>query len=101
MRYRLGLAQALLGAPDLLLLDEPTTGLDPAHILAVRKAITGAVEGGTTVLFSSHVMTDVEQICTHVAVIRDGRTVAAGPVSDVIARAGARSLGEAYLGMVQ
>jgi ABC-2 type transport system ATP-binding protein len=101
MRYRLGLAQALLGAPDLLLLDEPTTGLDPAHILAVREAITAAVERGTTVLFSSHVMADVEQICTHVTVMRDGRTIASGPVSEVIARAGARSLHEAYLGMVQ
>ena len=101
MRYRLGLAQALLGSPDLLLLDEPTTGLDPAHILAVREAVTHAVEHGTTVVFSSHVMADVEQICTHVAIMRDGRAIASGPVAEVISRAGAPSLQEAYLGMVR
>jgi ABC-2 type transport system ATP-binding protein len=101
MRYRLGLAQALLGTPDLLLLDEPTTGLDPAHILEVRNAITAAARGGTTVVFSSHVMSDVEQICTHAAVMQSGRLVASGPVADLIADAGARSLAEAYLDFVR
>jgi ABC-2 type transport system ATP-binding protein len=101
MRYRLGLAQALLGTPDLLLLDEPTTGLDPAHILEVRDAITAAARSGTTVLFSSHVMSDVEQICTHAAVMQAGHLIASGPVPELIAGAGARSLAEAYLDFVR
>jgi ABC-2 type transport system ATP-binding protein len=101
MRYRLGLAQALLGAPDLLLLDEPTTGLDPAHMLEVRDAIQAAARGGATVVFSSHVMSDVEQICTHAAVMQGGRLIASGPVPELIAGAGARSLSEAYLEFVR
>jgi ABC-2 type transport system ATP-binding protein len=101
MRYRLGLAQALLGAPDLLLLDEPTTGLDPAHVLEVRDAIAAAAAAGATVVFSSHVMADVEQICTHAAVMRDGRLIASGPISELVARSGATSLETAYLSFVR
>jgi ABC-2 type transport system ATP-binding protein len=101
MRYRLGLAQALLGAPDLLLLDEPTTGLDPAHTLEVRDAIAAAARAGATVVFSSHVMSDVEQICTHAAVMRSGRLIASGPIDELIAHAGATSLETAYLGFVR
>jgi ABC-2 type transport system ATP-binding protein len=101
MRYRLGLAQALLGAPDLLLLDEPTSGLDPAHILEVRDAIAAAAREGATVVFSSHVMAEVEQICTHAAIMRGGQLIASGPVAELIARARARSLEEAYLGFVR
>jgi ABC-2 type transport system ATP-binding protein len=84
MRYRLGLAQALLGRPDLLILDEPTTGLDPAHILEIRRAITEAAALGSTVLLSSHVLSEVEELCTHTAVMRRGRLVAFGPVADLI-----------------
>jgi len=101
MRYRLGLAQALLGAPDLLLLDEPTTGLDPAHILEIRDAIAQAAGAGATVVFSSHVMADVEQICTHAAVMQAGRLVAYGPVRELIADSAAHSLSEAYLSFVR
>jgi ABC-2 type transport system ATP-binding protein len=101
MRYRLGLAQALLGAPDLLVLDEPTTGLDPAHILEIRKAIGAAAQAGGTVVFSSHVLAEVEQICTHAAVMRDGRLLASGPVGEMIADAGAGSLEDAYLRFVR
>jgi ABC-2 type transport system ATP-binding protein len=84
MRYRLGLAQALLGTPDLLLLDEPTTGLDPAHIREVRDAIASAAVHGATVVFSSHLLSEVEHICTHAAVMRRGRLVASGPVPDLV-----------------
>ncbi len=99
MRYRLGLAQALLGAPDLLLLDEPTTGLDPAHILEVRDAIAAAAAEGATVVFSSHVMAEVQQICTHGAVIQGGRLIASGSVAELIATSSTGSLEDAYLGL--
>lgn len=99
MRYRLGLAQALLGSPDLLLLDEPTTGLDPAHIREIREAIARAAANGATVIFSSHLLGEVQRICTHAAVMRAGRLLAHGPVSELIG--GASSLEEAYLEMVR
>jgi ABC-2 type transport system ATP-binding protein len=101
MRYRLGLAQALLGTPDLLLLDEPTTGLDPAHILEVRAAIAATAKEGATVVFCSHVMAEVEQICTDAAVMLDGRLIARGPVAELIASARATSLEDAYLSFVR
>jgi ABC-2 type transport system ATP-binding protein len=101
MRYRLGLAQALLGSPDLLLLDEPTTGLDPAHILEVRDAVAAAASDGATIVFSSHVMAEVEQICTHAAIVQNGHLVAQGPVAELIANADASSLEDAYLSLVR
>jgi ABC-2 type transport system ATP-binding protein len=97
MRYRLGLAQALLGAPELLLLDEPTTGLDPAHIREIREAIAGAAASGATVVFSSHLLSEVERICTHAAIMNGGRLIASGPVSEL---RGGRSLEDAYLSLV-
>jgi ABC-2 type transport system ATP-binding protein len=97
MRYRLGLAQALLGTPDLLLLDEPTTGLDPAHIREIRDAIAAAAANGATIVFSSHLLSEVEHICTHAAVMRAGRLIASGPVSEL---RGDGSLEDAYLRMV-
>jgi ABC-2 type transport system ATP-binding protein len=100
MRYRLGLAQALLGAPELLLLDEPTTGLDPAHIREVRDAIAATAADGTTVVFSSHLLSEVEQICTHAAVMQRGRLVASGAVSELIGGSGVRSLEDVYLTLV-
>jgi ABC-2 type transport system ATP-binding protein len=97
MRYRLGLAQALLGSPDLLLLDEPTTGLDPAHVREVRAAIAGVAARGGTVLLSSHVLAEVEEVCTHAAFMREGRLVASGAVAELVGTA--RTLEAAYLGL--
>jgi ABC-2 type transport system ATP-binding protein len=94
------LAQALLGAPELLLLDEPTTGLDPAHIREVRDAIAATAADGTTVVFSSHLLSEVEQICTHAAVMQRGRLVASGAVSELIGGSGVRSLEDVYLTLV-
>jgi ABC-2 type transport system ATP-binding protein len=87
MRYRLGLAQATLGRPDLLLLDEPTTGLDPEHIREVRAAIAAAAARGATVVLSSHLLTEVEQVCTHAAVMQAGRLVARGRIDELTAPA--------------
>lgn len=97
MRYRLGLAQALLGTPELLLLDEPTTGLDPAHIREIRDAIAAAAANGATVVFSSHLLSEVEHICTHAAVMRAGRLIASGLISEL---RGGGSLEDAYLRLV-
>jgi ABC-2 type transport system ATP-binding protein len=98
MRYRLGLAQALLGRPDLLILDEPTTGLDPAHIVEVRAAITKAAAEGAGVLLSSHQLDEVEHLCSHAVVMRSGRLLAAGRVRDLIGGSG--TLTDAYLRLV-
>ncbi|HLI72723.1 MAG TPA: ABC transporter ATP-binding protein [Acidimicrobiales bacterium] len=87
MRYRLGLAQALIGRPDLLILDEPTTGLDPAHVLTIRQAIDDASARGCAVLLSSHQLGEVERLCTHTAVMRRGSLVVAGSVPEVIGQA--------------
>ena len=70
MHYRLGFAQALLGRPELLILDEPVTGLDPLHVRQLRAALAELVARGTTVLMSSHVLGDVQEACTHVAVMQ-------------------------------
>jgi len=84
MRQRLGLAQALLGSPDLLILDEPTDGLDPQQMRAVREVLRGVAASGTTVLVSSHLLGEVEQVCDHVAVMDNGRLVTVGAVSDLL-----------------
>lgn len=88
MRQRLAIAQAMLGLPDLLLLDEPTNGLDPPQIHAMRQVLRGYAATGRTVLVSSHLLSEVEQTCTHVVVISRGRTVAAGSVADLVATSG-------------
>lgn len=88
MRQRLGLARVLLGRPEVLVLDEPTNGLDPGEMREVRQLVRRVAEAGSTVLISSHVLAEVEQICTHAVVMDKGRFVAAGSVSDLIGTAG-------------
>jgi ABC-2 type transport system ATP-binding protein len=99
MRYRLGLAQALLGQPELLLLDEPTNGLDPAQVRHVRGAIATVVARGGTVLLSSHLLAEVEQVCTHAAVMRHGRVVASGPIAELVGRG--QTLEDVYLDLAR
>jgi ABC-2 type transport system ATP-binding protein len=84
MRQRLAIAQAMLGLPDLLVLDEPTNGLDPPQIRDMRDVLRRYAAGGRTVLVSSHLLTEVEQTCTHVVVMHHGKLVAAGEVSDIV-----------------
>jgi ABC-2 type transport system ATP-binding protein len=86
MRQRLGLAVALLKDPELLVLDEPANGLDPAGIREVRQLVRRLGAEGRTIFLSSHLLGEVEQVCDHVAIVARGRTVAAGPVAEVIAR---------------
>jgi len=85
MRQRLAIAQAMLGRPDVLVLDEPTNGLDPPQIRAVREMLRGYVVSGASVLISSHLLSEVEQVCSHVVVMNKGRLVAAGPVAEITA----------------
>jgi len=83
MKQRLALAAALLKDPELLILDEPTNGLDPEGIAEMRGLIRGLGTGRRTVLLSSHLMSEVEQICDRVGVIRQGQLVAEGPVDEL------------------
>ncbi|WP_406285854.1 alpha/beta fold hydrolase [Embleya sp. NBC_00896] len=84
MRQRLAIAQAMLGLPDLLVLDEPTNGLDPPQIRAMRDVLIGYAATGRTVVVSSHLLAEVEQTCTHVVVMHRGRLIAAGPVAEIV-----------------
>ncbi|MEO6089618.1 MAG: ABC transporter ATP-binding protein, partial [Umezawaea sp.] len=83
MRQRLAIAQAMLGLPDLLVLDEPTNGLDPPQIHQMRDVLRRYAAAGRTVLVSSHLLAEVEQTCTHVVVMHKGQLVAAGLVDDI------------------
>ncbi|MGW1227670.1 alpha/beta fold hydrolase [Streptomyces sp. NPDC002530] len=83
MRQRLALAQAMLGLPDLLILDEPTNGLDPPQIREMRDVMIRYAAGGRTVIVSSHLLSEVEQSCTHLVVMDRGRLVQAGPVAEI------------------
>jgi ABC-2 type transport system ATP-binding protein len=85
MRQRLGVAQSLLADPELLILDEPTNGLDPAGIREFRGMIRGFVEEGRTVLLSSHLLDEVEKICDEAAIVDLGRVVAQGPIGELAA----------------
>jgi ABC-2 type transport system ATP-binding protein len=85
MRQRLGLAVALLRDPMLLLLDEPTNGMDPAGIRELRSLLRSLVDGGTTVLLSSHLLGEVEQVCDQVAVLHAGRLVEQGRIDELTA----------------
>ncbi|WP_432170706.1 CocE/NonD family hydrolase [Streptomyces sp. 1222.5] len=84
MRQRLAIAQAMLGLPDLLILDEPTNGLDPPQIREMRQVMIRYAAGGRTVIVSSHLLAEVEQSCTHLVVMDRGRLVQAGPVREIV-----------------
>ncbi|HEX4830096.1 MAG TPA: ATP-binding cassette domain-containing protein [Trebonia sp.] len=86
MKQRLGIAAALLPAPELLILDEPTNGLDPGGIVEMRGLIRSFAGDGITVLVSSHLISEIEQVCDHVVMIRAGRLVHQGPVAELAAR---------------
>jgi len=96
MKQRLGIAAALLKAPRLLILDEPSNGLDPAGIRDVRELIRRLGREGTTVLLSSHLLAEIQQVCDSVSILAHGRCVATGPVSDVLA---GRSSGDVHVGI--
>jgi ABC-2 type transport system ATP-binding protein len=84
MKQRLAVAQAMLGLPELLVLDEPTDGLDPPQIAEMRRVLQRYATDGRAVLVSSHLLAEVEQTCTHVVVMHKGQKVADGPVADIV-----------------
>ena len=88
MKQRLGIAAALLADPELLVLDEPTNGLDPAGMHEVRRLIADIAAEGRTVFVSSHLLSEIEQICTWLVMINRGREIYSGPADEFIADAG-------------
>jgi ABC-2 type transport system ATP-binding protein len=88
MKQRLGIAAALLASPELLILDEPTNGLDPAGIVEMRDLICSLADDGMTVFVSSHLLAEIEHICDHLIMISDGRTVFQGGVAGLRATRG-------------
>jgi ABC-2 type transport system ATP-binding protein len=88
MKQRLGVAAALLGGPELLILDEPTNGLDPAGMADMRDLVRALADQGQTVLLSSHLLGEVQQICDRVGVISQGRLLAESTVADLRGDAG-------------
>ncbi len=85
MKQRLGIAAALLGDPSVLVLDEPTNGLDPEGIAEVREIVIQQVEMGKTLILASHILSEVEKICNHVAILKNGELLANGPVKELLA----------------
>jgi ABC-2 type transport system ATP-binding protein len=83
MKQRLGIAAALLASPSLLILDEPTNGLDPAGILEMRGLIRSLADDGMTIFVSSHLLGEIEHICDHLVMIRNGRSVFQGSVEEL------------------
>jgi len=90
MKQRLAIASALLRPRDLLILDEPTNGLDPQGTREVRSLIADLAADGTTVLLSTHLLSEVEQVCSHVAVMHRGTLKAQGGLSELVSRSGRR-----------
>jgi ABC-2 type transport system ATP-binding protein len=88
MKQRLGIAAALLPDPELLVLDEPTNGLDPAGIVEIRSLLRRLGDEGRTVLVSSHLLSEIEAACDALAVIRYGDLLFSGPMAELVARAG-------------
>ncbi len=88
MKQRLAIAATLLKSPELLILDEPTNGLDPAGIREIRTTIQDLGANGVTVLLSSHILAEVQQVCTSATIIGNGRMLASGTVEDLLATSG-------------
>jgi ABC-2 type transport system ATP-binding protein len=86
MKQRLGIAAALLSDPELLILDEPTNGLDPAGIVEIRELLRELGRNGRTVIVSSHQLSEIEAVCDHLVVIRFGKLILSGPMAEMMKR---------------
>ncbi|MFN7684013.1 MAG: ABC transporter ATP-binding protein [Oligoflexia bacterium] len=98
MLQRIGIAQAILGDPEFLVLDEPMSGLDPFGRKEIRELITDLGAEGRTIFFSSHIIPDVESICDRVALIQKGRLIGSGPIRKLLGR-DAQSIEVAFFGL--
>jgi ABC-2 type transport system ATP-binding protein len=99
-RARASLASALLGRPEVLVLDEPTVGLDPVLRRDLWATFRKLAAAGATLLVSSHVMDEAER-CDELLLLRDGRLLASGPVSDIRRRSGTDDMNEAFLRLIE
>ena len=95
MKQRLAIASSLLGNPSVLILDEPTNGLDPAGIAEIRTLIKKLNLEGTTIIMASHLLDEVEKVCTHVAILKKGELVASGGVHEILANEDVVEIGAA------
>ena len=86
MKQRLAIGAALLGNPGVLVFDEPTNGLDPVGIAEIRELIKSLAASGKTIIMASHLLDEVEKVCTHVAILKKGTLLTAGPVDEVLAQ---------------
>lgn len=86
MKQRLAIAASLLGAPEVLVLDEPTNGLDPVGIAEIRELIKSLAREGKTIIMASHLLDEVEKVCTHMALLKKGVLLTTGKVSDILAQ---------------
>jgi ABC-2 type transport system ATP-binding protein len=84
MKQRLAIASTMIGAPEVLIFDEPTNGLDPAGISEVRSILKRIADQGKTVIMASHILDEVEKICSHVAIIKKGKLLATGPIGGIL-----------------
>ena len=84
MKQRLAIAGALIGEPDVLIFDEPTNGLDPQGIAEIREIIQKIANEGKTIFMASHILDEVEKICSHVAILKEGKLIAEGPVGTIL-----------------
>ena len=100
MRQRLGIAQAMLGMPDLLVLDEPTNGLDPPQIREMRKVMHDYAASGRTVIVSSHLLSEVEQTCSHAVVMNHGLLLYSGTVAELLVGRSGLRLEDVFLELV-
>ena len=86
MKQRLAIAAAMVGDPDVLILDEPTNGLDPQGIADVRNTIIDIAQEGRTIIMASHILMEVEKVCSHVAILKSGQLLAHGPVGTILSK---------------
>ena len=98
MRQRLAIAQAMLGMPDILVLDEPTNGLDPQQIAEMRSVLKRYAKGGRTVIISSHLLAEVQQTCSHVVLMHRGKLIATGTLKKILNKS--TSLEEIFLELI-
>jgi len=101
MKQRLAIAASLIGDPSVLVLDEPTNGLDPVGIAEIRELIRQLAQEGKTIIMASHLLDEVEKVCTHVAILKTGELLADGPVDEVLVNEDLLDIGAADLGKLK